>query len=135
MKYIKIFFVIAALMVFISPIFTGAAGSTLPSPYNSVLGDPPDIFCFIEYVMTNIVLPLAAMVSVFFLIYTGYKFVWAQGEPKAIEEAKSMLKYTLIGIALLFGATAISILVQNTLGELLPGVSAVDAGCDPKKTL
>ncbi len=111
-------------MIIISSLFvaksTFAVDGKLESPYADGVGT--DIFSFIDYVITNIILPIGGSVAVFFLIYTGFCFVIAQGKEDKIKDARKMLLYTLIGIALLFGAKAVSLAVKNTIGKLIPGV-------------
>jgi hypothetical protein len=42
------------------------------------------------------------------IVFVGYKFVAAQGEPGELSKAKTMLMWTLIGALVLLGAKAIS---------------------------
>ncbi len=49
------------------------------------------------------------------VIYCGFLFVKAQGNPEEITKAKEALMYTLIGAAILLGAVAISKLVIDTV--------------------
>lgn len=49
------------------------------------------------------------------IIYCGFLFVKAQGNPEEITKAKEALMYTLIGAAILLGAVAISKLVVETV--------------------
>ncbi len=59
-------------------------------------------------------LPVVALA----IIYCGFLFVSAQGNPGEIEKAKSALLYTLIGAALLIGAWAIAIFISETVRTL-----------------
>ena len=52
------------------------------------------------------------------VIYCGFLFVSAQGNPGEIEKAKSALLYTLIGAALLLGAWAIAQFISETVRTL-----------------
>lgn len=65
---------------------------------------------------------LGGVLSVIFIIIAGLKFVLANGDPKKIESARNMLWYVIIGIAILFGAKAISDIVQNTIQEVKSGI-------------
>ncbi len=49
------------------------------------------------------------------IIYCGFLFVKARGNPGEIEVAKKSLTYTIIGAAILLGAWAIAQLVANTI--------------------
>ncbi len=49
------------------------------------------------------------------VIYSGFLFVQARGNPEAIKKAKDALMYTLIGAAILLGSWAIAQLISNTI--------------------
>ncbi|MEK7572281.1 MAG: pilin [Patescibacteria group bacterium] len=49
------------------------------------------------------------------IIYSGFLFVQARGNPGEIEKAKNSLVYTLIGAAILLGAWAIAQLISETV--------------------
>ncbi|MEI7810279.1 MAG: pilin [bacterium] len=52
------------------------------------------------------------------IIYCGFLFVQARGNPKELETAKRSLTYTLIGAAILLGAWAIAQLISETVLSL-----------------
>jgi hypothetical protein len=58
---------------------------------------------------------LGAVLAVIAMIYAGFLFVTAQGDEGKIETAKKVLLYTVIGIAILLGARALSEIVANTV--------------------
>lgn len=62
---------------------------------------------------------LAAMAVTFFIIYAGFLYVTAMGDPKKIESAHATLKWTVIGAAILFGAQVIASVIKNTVTELV----------------
>ncbi len=49
------------------------------------------------------------------VIYSGFLFVKAQGNPEAITKAKDAILWTLVGAAVLLGAWAIAKLVADTV--------------------
>ena len=49
------------------------------------------------------------------IIFVGFKFVMAQGNPDKISEAKEWFLYIIIGLAVLISARVIVDIVQNTL--------------------
>jgi hypothetical protein len=67
----------------------------------------------------NLVATVGAIVVVFFIIFSGYKFVVARGKPDAIEEAKKMFFATIIGGAILLGAGVIASVVVNTVTDTI----------------
>jgi len=52
------------------------------------------------------------------IIYCGFLFVKARGNPEELTKAKDALLYTLIGAAILLGAWALALLVQSTVTSL-----------------
>ncbi|OGZ04100.1 MAG: hypothetical protein A2648_02985 [Candidatus Lloydbacteria bacterium RIFCSPHIGHO2_01_FULL_41_20] len=61
------------------------------------------------------VVEVGAYVAVIFIIYSGFLFVKAQGNPTEIETAKKTFFYTIIGVMILLGASAIAKAVGNTI--------------------
>ena len=66
----------------------------------------------------HILFEIGAIVVVFMIILSGFKFVLAQGDQKGITDAKNMLFGTLIGAVILLGAETISQVISNTVKEL-----------------
>lgn len=64
---------------------------------------------------------IAGILSVVYIILAGLKFVLAGGDTKKIETARNMLLYVVIGIGIIFGAQAISLVVQNTITQVGSG--------------
>jgi hypothetical protein len=56
-------------------------------------------------------LPLIALI----IIYAGFMFVTAQGNPGKIEKAKMNIFYVLIGTGIFLGAWALTGIVANTI--------------------
>ncbi len=52
------------------------------------------------------------------IIYCGFLFVSARGNPESITKAKDALLYTLIGAAILIGAMAIAKMISNTVTSI-----------------
>lgn len=72
---------------------------------------------FIEAALNMVMIvgvPLVALA----IIYSGFLFVSAQGNSEKISEAKTTLKYTLIGAALLLGSWVIAQAIQGTINEI-----------------
>jgi hypothetical protein len=63
----------------------------------------------------KLVVTAGAIVVVFFIIYSGYKFVAARGNPSQIEDAKKTFYATVIGGAILLGADVIANVVVKTV--------------------
>ncbi len=56
------------------------------------------------------------------IIYSGFLFVAARGNPEKLKKAKESLMYTLIGAAILLGSWAIAQLIAATVTGLGTGV-------------
>lgn len=58
-------------------------------------------------------LVLAFPIAVIFIVFSGFKFVTAQGNPSEITKARQALVWTLLGLALVIGAKALSAAFQQ----------------------
>jgi hypothetical protein len=68
--------------------------------------------------LLKLVFMVGAIVVVFFIIYSGYKFVAARGNSDKINEAKETFYATVIGAAILLGADIIATVVVNTVNAV-----------------
>lgn len=87
----------------INPLGTG---TTLTTLLTSVLG----------FVTT-----IGSIVVILMLVYIGFLFVTAQGEPGKLTEAKTALMWTVIGALILLGAQAIQLGITATVQALSTG--------------
>lgn len=124
----KYFFIILFILMVSSPIVFAGTGTTGAVSTNSVtivnpLGKdgPQDVTGYINAII-NIILKVAMPVVTLAIIYTGFLFVEAQGNPEKITKAKKALTYTLIGAALLLGALVVATAVKATVNALGSGV-------------
>ena len=69
----------------------------------------------------DFVIQIGTVIVILMLVFTGYKFVAAQGAPGAIEEARSMLLWTIIGALILLGAKSIQLGITATVQALGSG--------------
>lgn len=72
----------------------------------------------IETIVNDILIPIGAVVAVVMIMYAGFLFVTARGEPGQITKAKDALLWAVIGAAILLGAWVISEVIQKTISEL-----------------
>ncbi|MEN9920700.1 MAG: hypothetical protein RL538_593 [Candidatus Parcubacteria bacterium] len=61
----------------------------------------------------NVVIVIATPIVVLFIIFAGFKYVTARGNPGQIQEATQALTYAIIGGVLIIGAVAISKIIGN----------------------
>ena len=78
---------------------------------------PTDIPAFIKNVLEGalkIAIPGVALA----IIYSGFLFVFAMGNPEKLKKAKDALLYSLIGAAILLGSWAIANLIVTTINNI-----------------
>src|SRR3989344_919721 len=68
--------------------------------------------------LLRIVATIAFPIIVLFMIYAGFLFVSARGNPDKLTEAKRIFLWTLIGALIILGAEAISIAIQRTVKDI-----------------
>ncbi len=104
---------VMAMLVSVSIVSAQSTGSfTLPNPIKA--NNIQDLV----FQITDIVLIIAIPISVLLLIYSGFLFVKARGNETEVTEAKKTFYYTIIGIAVLFGARFLSEIVRGTIEQL-----------------
>lgn len=112
-KFRTILAVVIPLVVVMTPTFA-LAGAAFQNPLGNA-----NLQSLVGIILTSIV-RIGAVLCVFFLILSGFKFVTAQGNAGEIKNAKEMLKWTIIGGLITMGAFAISEIIKNTLCSVLP---------------
>lgn len=85
-----------------------------PISVNSI----PDLVQKILEGLIKIGIPLLVVM----IVYSGFLYLFARGEPGKISAAHDMLKYTLIGGAILLGAWALAQLIHTTLIEITASI-------------
>lgn len=107
----------------------GGGGTTVgggPTSGNIIHLDNPfktggNLIEFITVIINNIILPIGGVLAVLAFIFSGFKYVTAQGDPSKIKEAHRALLYTVIGTAILLGAWLIAGVISNTIDKLKTG--------------
>ncbi len=100
----------------------GDGNVTLINPLNS--GDcTPNGACLMDFLrkILDFVIQIGGIAIVLMLVYVGYLFVVAQGEPGKISEARNALLWTVIGALILLGSKAISVGIEATVKALSVG--------------
>jgi hypothetical protein len=82
---------------------------------------------FINAVL-NIVAQIGAIVAVLFIIWSGFLFITAQGNKTKLDKAKSTFYTTVIGTAILLGASVITKIIVNTVGSVSSAITGHDGG-------
>ncbi len=119
-NYKKVAGFIISLSILIIPLFFLNAGELGcdETTINNPLGCKNTSVQALLLKIMNIVAMVGGVVVVFFIIYSGYKFVTASGDPGKIEEAKKTFYATVIGGAILLGADVIANIVVGTINSV-----------------
>ena len=102
----------AAFLVLLSlPAF---AAEGIQSPLKPEVSSIPG---FIEAALKALVM-IALPILTLFIVYSGFKFISAQGNSSKLEEAKKNFMYVIIGSLLILGAWVVATLVGGTVNQL-----------------
>jgi heme/copper-type cytochrome/quinol oxidase subunit 2 len=112
-KNLFLFIVLALFSTTHLALAQGSTGGGLTNP----LAGQGSLESFLMSIL-DFVIRIGAIAVVLMLVYTGYKFVEAQGAPDKIAEARRMLIWTVIGALILLGAKAIALGIQATVDAL-----------------
>lgn len=64
------------------------------------------------------VVNLLAIAGAIYIIWAGFMFVKAQGNPSEIDKAKKAFFNAIIGMAIILGAWGISMIIANTINRI-----------------
>lgn len=125
----KTFSLLLVLAILILPTVLFAQGMTPPPPTGGTtqigvkIENPfnggNDVMSLIRAILSQIVMPIAAVGVVVWIVWAGFQFVLAQGNTTKITAAKNNLLWSLVGAGLLLGAAGISLVVENTVRALI----------------
>ena len=91
---------------------------TLDNPLGNKINNLPSFI----YMILDIVFQIGAIFSVLAIIYVGFLFVSARGDPEKLKTARTAFLYTVIGIALLLGGRLIATVIQSTISNVSTGI-------------
>ncbi len=111
MKKIKAY--IGSLSIFLLPVFVFAAGA----PTSGVLQNPTKFSTVAEFMnaIFGVLIQLGAVAVTLAIVYSGFLFVAARGNPEELKKAKTTLFWTILGSLVLLGAQVISDIIENSL--------------------
>jgi hypothetical protein len=106
---------VAALGMIIIPLHTVLADASTCAP--NTLCNPLNVSSIqdVLYLIVNIATYIGVILAVLALIWVGFRFIAAQGNPEKLKEARGFFYAVIIGIAILIGANAIVTIMKNTL--------------------
>jgi hypothetical protein len=88
---------------------------TLNNPLKSGIDSIPELLAKVIELLVLIGTPIAAV----FLIYAGLLFVTARGSEDQLSKAKRVFLWTVIGVAILLGASVIADVLKGTIDQVL----------------
>lgn len=106
-------------MKYFTPILLTALFPALASAQGNGLTNPI-VFGSLQGLLGALVSALIIMlipIVVFFIIFAGFKYVTARGNPNDIQVANQALLYAVIGGVIILGATAIITIVGGTVNN------------------
>lgn len=107
----------------VSPPATSGTNVTLINPLKGAdcsKGNGDCLSAFLRSILAFVV-RIGSIIVILMLVFVGYKFVTAQGEPGKISEARQMLLWTVVGALILLGAQAIATGIEATVQALSTG--------------
>lgn len=66
----------------------------------------------------DIILIIAVPIIIFFIIWSGFMYVTAQGKPEKIADATRAFTWTVVGAVILLGAKVLLAIITNTVKAL-----------------
>ena len=113
---------VTLFLLLLGPIFafnTYAQSYGKSVPLENPLGaNNPNLIALIGNLL-KIAAQIGGIVCVFFIIYSGFLFIKAQGEPAELTKAKSVFFWSIVGAGVLLGASVIASLIQGTVNSVL----------------
>lgn len=99
--------------------FTCSSGRWQGCPPDAIICNPLKACSFQDLIdkLISIVTIIAIALVPLMFTWAGFKFVTAQGEPEKIKQAKNIMLYTVIGLAIVLFSRAIISLVKGVLGS------------------
>lgn len=113
---LKYSFVFALIFTFMMPVLFVNADNQIDITIKNPLGTdgPQNIPAFIQKAI-EVVLVVGVPLVVLAIIYSGFLFVAAQGNPEKLKKAKEALLYVIIGAFFLLGAYVIANAISTTV--------------------
>jgi hypothetical protein len=96
-------------------------GDPLPTANSTFILQNPLSFgtlCGLLKAVFNALLTIGIPIAVFFIVYAGFLFVTARGNPEGLKKAKLNALYVVVGIAVFLGAWLLTQIVSATIQSL-----------------
>lgn len=125
-RFKNIYWVVLAFLLFssVNIVFAQEAGGSPPERSSSNELVNPLRFTTIKGfldAMLSAVVTIATPIVVLMLVYSGFLFVSAQGNPEKLVKARQAIMWTLIGAVIVLGAFVLSSAIEGTVNQLQNG--------------
>ncbi|MDO8548288.1 MAG: hypothetical protein Q7R71_01295 [bacterium] len=113
---------------------SGNTGTSYSVPANSICNGgacavknplAANSFCGLVKNLLQAAIAIGIPIAVLFIVYAGFKFVLARGNPEKLAEARQNFLWTIIGIAIFLGAWLLASVVANTINQLGGGQNII----------
>jgi hypothetical protein len=123
-KYTKNSIVFVVLLVFLfAPIFVfnvyAESGTRRQATIENPLGPQNQTLIALIGNLLKLAAQIGAVFCVFFIIYSGFLFIKAQGKEDELTKAKSVFFWSVVGTAILLGASVVADLISGTVNSVL----------------
>lgn len=122
---------VVLLSIYLQPHLSHARGSgeegnnsnnnttiTIDNPLGDKVNNLPSFI----YMILDIVFQIGAVFAVLAIIYVGFMFVSARGDPEKLQTARRAFLWTVIGIALLLGGRLVASVIGGTVSQVSTGI-------------
>jgi len=89
------------------------AHAQIANPLSSEFDTIPSFIAAIIDIVVQIGIPVVTL----FIIYAGFLFVSARGDETKIKTAKDVILWTLVGAAVLLGASVLASVIEGTIDQ------------------
>jgi len=107
----------------------GGRGTTFT--FTNPLGSVNDLNSFLKLLL-NFVTTLAIPLIVLALIYTGFLFISAQGNPEKLSTARRIFLWTIVGAAIILGANVLLSAISGTVNEIRRTTGYIERGVEER---
>ncbi|HTR18916.1 MAG TPA: pilin [Candidatus Paceibacterota bacterium] len=101
----------------------GSAMPLLVFAQSSTFNNPAKDASFQAFIadFLKAIVEISLPILTLFIVYAGFKFVFARGNPDGIKEAKRNFLYVILGAILILGAWVLATLIASTATQVLGG--------------
>ncbi len=99
---------------------TGGGPPTGPTSVGISFNNPLKFQSIPQFVrgLLDVLVIIAFPIIILFIVYAGFLFVSARGNPDKINEAKRLLLWTIVGALIILGASVIARAIEGTVNSL-----------------